>query len=106
MRLGASLFRVTLLSAAAMAFAPAPVAAQAMLQPPPKAMPANPTVDQNDWWKRSVIYEVYPRSFADSNNDGIGDIQGITRHLDYIQSLGADAIWMTPMFPSPQADCG
>ena len=106
MRLGPSLFRMTLLSAAAMVLAPAPAAAQAMLQPPPKAMPANPTVDQTDWWKRGIIYEVYPRSFADSNNDGIGDIQGITRHLDYIQSLGADAIWMTPMFPSPQADFG
>lgn len=70
------------------------------------AMPANPAVDRTDWWKHAVVYEVYPRSFADSNNDGIGDIDGITAHLDYVQALGADAIWMTPMFPSPQVDFG
>ena len=100
MRLGRTLFRAALLSASGSAMTPLLAAAT------PAAMPANPVVDQNDWWKRSVIYEIYPRSFADSNNDGIGDIQGITKHLDYIQSLGVDAIWMTPMFPSPQADFG
>lgn len=79
----------------------APVAAAT-----PLAMPSNPAADQLDWWKHAVVYEVYPRSFADSNNDGIGDIAGIDRHMDYIQALGVDAIWMTPMFPSPQADFG
>jgi alpha-glucosidase len=72
----------------------------------PAAMPANSTAAQDDWWKRAVVYELYPRSFADSNNDGIGDIKGITAHIDYLADLGVDAVWMTPMFPSPQADFG
>ncbi|WP_240320741.1 glycoside hydrolase family 13 protein [Sphingomonas crusticola] len=72
----------------------------------PVAMPANAAAGANDWWKKAVIYELYPRSFADSNNDGIGDIKGITGRLDYLADLGIDAIWMTPMFPSPQADFG
>lgn len=58
------------------------------------------------WWKDAVIYEIYPRSFQDSNGDGIGDINGITSRLDYLQQLGVDAIWLTPIFPSPQADFG
>jgi alpha-glucosidase len=58
------------------------------------------------WWKHAVFYELYPRSFADSNNDGIGDINGIASHLDYLKDLGVDAIWITPCFPSPQADFG
>ena len=72
----------------------------------PAAMPANSSAAQDDWWKRAVIYELYPRSFADSNNDGIGDIKGITAHINYLADLGVDAVWMTPMFPSPQADFG
>jgi alpha-glucosidase len=59
-----------------------------------------------DWWKHAVFYELYPRSFADSNNDGIGDLKGITAHLDYLKDLGIDAIWITPCFPSPQVDFG
>jgi alpha-glucosidase len=58
------------------------------------------------WWQHAVFYEIYPRSFADSNNDGIGDIPGITSKLDYLQWLGVDAIWIAPMFPSPQVDWG
>ncbi len=58
------------------------------------------------WWKHAVIYEIYPRSFQDSNGDGIGDLKGITQRLDYLQSLGIDAIWVTPFFPSPNADFG
>ena len=58
------------------------------------------------WWQGAVIYEIYPRSFQDSNGDGIGDLSGITRRLDYLQSLGVDAIWITPMFPSPLVDFG
>jgi len=58
------------------------------------------------WWSRAVVYEVYPRSYGDSNGDGIGDLPGITRHLDYVQQLGVDAIWIAPMYPSPQVDFG
>jgi len=58
------------------------------------------------WWQNAVIYEIYPRSFQDSNADGIGDLNGIAQRLDYLQSLGVDAIWIAPMFPSPQVDFG
>jgi alpha-glucosidase len=58
------------------------------------------------WWKHAVIYEIYPRSFQDSDGDGIGDLNGITRRLDYLRALGVDAIWISPMFPSPQIDFG
>ena len=58
------------------------------------------------WWKHAVIYEIYPRSFQDSNGDGIGDLNGITQRLDYLKDLGVDAIWITPMYPSPQVDFG
>ncbi|HUB19588.1 MAG TPA: alpha-glucosidase [Acidobacteriaceae bacterium] len=59
-----------------------------------------------NWWKNAVIYEIYPRSFQDSNGDGIGDLNGITSRLDYLQALGVDAIWLTPIYPSPQVDFG
>ena len=58
------------------------------------------------WWKHAVIYEIYPRSFQDSNGDGIGDINGVTERLDYLETLGVDAIWITPIYPSPQVDFG
>ncbi len=58
------------------------------------------------WWQNAVFYEIYPRSFADSNNDGIGDLNGITSKLDYLKELGINAIWITPCFPSPQVDFG
>ncbi len=58
------------------------------------------------WWKHAVFYEIYPRSFQDSNGDGVGDLNGITSRLDYLQSLGIDAIWLTPIYPSPQVDFG
>ena len=61
---------------------------------------------EQDWWKNAVIYEIYPRSFQDTNNDGIGDLNGITQHLDYLQSLGVNAIWLSPIYPSPQVDFG
>jgi alpha-glucosidase len=63
-------------------------------------------VNGPDWWKHAVFYEIYPRSFADSNGDGIGDLNGITSKLDYLKDLGVDAIWITPCFPSPQVDFG
>jgi alpha-glucosidase len=59
-----------------------------------------------NWWKNAVIYEVYPRSFQDTNGDGIGDLNGITPHLDYLEKLGVDAIWLSPCYPSPQVDFG
>jgi len=58
------------------------------------------------WWQHAVFYELYPRSFADSNNDGIGDLKGITSKMGYLHDLGVDAIWITPCFPSPQVDFG
>jgi len=58
------------------------------------------------WWKHAVVYEIYPRSFQDSNGDGIGDLNGIASRLDYLQGLGVDAIWISPMYPSPQVDFG
>ena len=58
------------------------------------------------WWQHAVFYEIYPRSFADSNNDGVGDLNGIASKLDYLQELGVDAIWISPCFPSPQVDFG
>jgi pullulanase/glycogen debranching enzyme len=60
----------------------------------------------NHWYDHAVIYEIYPRSFQDSNGDGIGDLNGITARLDYLKQLGIDAIWITPFFPSPNADFG
>ncbi|WBU61910.1 alpha-amylase family glycosyl hydrolase [Paracoccus albus] len=60
----------------------------------------------NDWWRGSVTYQVYPRSFQDSNGDGIGDLKGITERLRYIASLGVDAVWLSPIFTSPMADMG
>lgn len=58
------------------------------------------------WWKHGVIYQIYPRSFMDSSGDGIGDLQGIIDRLDYVASLGVDAIWLSPVFPSPMKDFG
>lgn len=59
-----------------------------------------------DWWKRAVFYQIYPRSFQDTNNDGIGDLQGIIKRLPYLSDLGIDAIWISPFFQSPMADFG
>ena len=60
----------------------------------------------HQWWQHAVFYEIYPRSFADTNNNGIGDLNGITEKLDYLKDLGIDAIWITPCYPSPQVDFG
>ncbi len=61
---------------------------------------------QKQWYKGAVIYQVYPRSFQDTNGDGIGDIKGIIDRIDYIKSLGVDAIWVSPFFKSPMKDFG
>src|SRR5512144_50824 len=58
------------------------------------------------WWQKAVFYQIYPRSFADGNGDGIGDFKGIIQKLDYLTDLGVDAIWLSPHFPSPNWDCG
>jgi alpha-glucosidase len=63
-------------------------------------------VSDEPWWKSAVIYQIYPRSFADSNGDGVGDLEGIRRHLDHLEWLGVDAIWLSPFFRSPMADFG
>ena len=60
----------------------------------------------HSWWQSGVIYQIYPRSFFDSNRDGVGDLPGITSKLDYLQWLGVDAVWISPMYPSPMADFG
>ncbi len=60
----------------------------------------------NKWWKKSVIYQIYPKTFQDTNGDGIGDIPGIIAHLDYLEELGIDAIWLSPVYCSPQEDNG
>lgn len=59
-----------------------------------------------EWWKKSVVYQVYPRSFKDTDGDGIGDIKGVTKKLDYLKDLGIDVIWLSPVFESPQDDNG
>ncbi|MFK7889499.1 MAG: alpha-amylase family glycosyl hydrolase [Granulosicoccus sp.] len=70
-----------------------------------EALAPAPMVDK-DWWRGSVIYQIYPRSYQDSNGDGIGDLAGITQRLDHIASLGVDAIWISPFFKSPMKDFG
>jgi hypothetical protein len=60
----------------------------------------------NPWWKEAIIYQVYPRSYLDTNGDGVGDLPGITARLDYIASLGVDIVWLSPFFKSPQKDFG
>jgi alpha-glucosidase len=91
-----------------LSFGAALMAAAGRISPREPAPQTNSTdqTGERDWWKNAVIYEVYPRSFQDSNGDGIGDLNGITRRLDYLKELGVDAIWLTPVYPSPQIDFG
>ncbi len=69
-------------------------------------MPVNKDTEKKAWWKEAVIYQIYPRSFADSNGDGIGDLNGIRRHLDYLEKLGVDVLWISPVYKSPNDDNG
>jgi alpha-glucosidase len=62
--------------------------------------------DTATWWKRGVIYQIYPRSFQDSNGDGVGDLRGLTERVEYLHWLGVDALWISPIYPSPMADFG
>ena len=61
---------------------------------------------EKEWWRSSVIYQIYPRSFADANGDGMGDLPGITSRLPKLKELGVDAIWLSPFMTSPQKDAG
>ncbi|HEY7221271.1 MAG TPA: alpha-amylase family glycosyl hydrolase [Candidatus Binatia bacterium] len=68
--------------------------------------PTDSPIENFRWWERGIIYQIYPRSFVDSDGDGIGDLSGIRQKLDYLQWLGIDAIWISPIYPSPMADFG
>ena len=73
-----------------------------------KVTELNKTMQLSDpnWWRGATLYQIYPRSFADSNGDGIGDLKGATSKLDYVAELGVDGIWLSPFFASPQRDFG
>jgi len=62
--------------------------------------------EKTPWWKGAVVYQIYPRSYADTTGSGVGDLEGIKRKLDYVASLGVDAIWLSPIYPSPNKDFG
>ena len=100
---------VTAAAICALAICCAPLDPIALAQSSTKASLAQAIKDQptgSEWWRHAVIYELYPRSFQDSNADGVGDLKGITSRLDYLHDLGIDAIWITPMYPSPGIDYG
>jgi alpha-glucosidase len=65
-------------------------------------------IDQvdKDWWRHGIFYQIYPSSFQDSNADGVGDIRGMIERLPYLKALGVDAVWLSPIFPSPMVDFG
>ena len=63
-------------------------------------------MERVEWWKRAVVYQIYPKSFQDSNGDGIGDLRGIIQRLDYIKRLGVNVIWLCPVYCSPMDDGG
>ena len=67
---------------------------------------SNAYLKGDDWWRRAVVYQIYPKSFADGNGDGIGDLSGARSRLEYLRALGIDAVWFSPIFSSPQCDGG
>ncbi len=69
-------------------------------------MPLHPAIEGAQWWRSGVIYQIYPRSFADGNGDGMGDLKGITQRLTHLKDLGVDAVWLSPFYRSPQKDAG
>ena len=76
------------------------------LRDPARRLEVHPAADATDWWREAVIYQVYPRSFADGNGDGMGDLPGITARLPHLVDLGVDAVWLSPFYRSPQKDAG
>src|SRR5258707_9502078 len=72
----------------------------------PKAATPRIAATADQWWRSGVIYQIYPRSFRDANADGVGDLRGIAAKIDYCASLGIDALWLSPIYPSPMADFG
>jgi oligo-1,6-glucosidase len=97
-----------LVAFASLALMTASPAAQAATPEGPSQASQSATLNgyQPRWWKEAVVYQVYPRSFKDSNGDGIGDLKGITSELDYLQGLGVNVIWLSPHYDSPNADNG
>jgi oligo-1,6-glucosidase len=70
------------------------------------ALPARDGRPDDDWWRTAVVYQIYPRSFADGDGDGVGDLRGVLAHLDHLSALGIDVLWLSPIYPSPQEDNG
>jgi alpha-glucosidase len=105
-RMGRGLRLMTKELAAAIGLAGLVWAAASLVAPMSAQQAPVATTPADVWWKHAVVYEIYPRSFQDSNGDGIGDLNGITSRLGYLQGLGIDAIWISPMYPSPQVDFG
>jgi alpha-glucosidase len=66
----------------------------------------NPVTTDADWWRQATVYQIYPRSFADENGDGMGDLKGITARVPYLKELGIDAVWLSPFYPSALKDGG
>jgi oligo-1,6-glucosidase len=75
-------------------------------KPATQSTTTQPTNSKKDWWKEAIVYQIYPRSFKDSDGDGVGDIKGIISKLDYVKSLGIDMVWLNPVFSSPNKDNG
>ena len=105
-RLAGTIFCLFLLSAGAIAGAQDSARTGPLALSRPSTRMKNAAGTGDEWWKHAVIYEIYPRSFQDSDGDGVGDMKGITSRLDYLKDLGIDAIWITPMYPSPGVDYG
>ena len=82
-----------------------PTASRPALELDPQAANGEPVPDEQ-WWRDAVVYQVYVRSFADANGDGIGDLAGVFERLPYLRDLGVDALWFNPWYPSPMADSG
>ena len=79
------------------------------MSPDPTALPATQeggAAVPPSWWRDGVLYQIYPRSFGDANGDGVGDLAGVTEHLDHLAWLGVDGVWLSPVMPSPNADWG
>ena len=105
-RLPRPFFKSALVAGLLCLFAPVQNQAQSSTLAGSTSSTATASTGGQVWWKHAVFYEVYPRSFQDSNGDGIGDLNGISQRLGYLQNLGVDAIWIAPMYPSPQVDFG